>query len=374
MSQIFDAIVIGGGVMGCATALGLAQGGMRVALVERRALGYGASGVNAGTLSVQIKRVALVPYSLKGVEQWRNTVERLGFDVHYHRTGGLTCAFTDKEAETLIARMKERISAGLHVEFLSSARVHTIEHGLTDKVKLASWCAEDGYAYSTLTGRAYRAALLGAGVTVIEGAPVERIDHQNGFAVVTSGATLYGSRLILAGGAWLKALGRMIGIDFPIVVRVNTVSVTTRMPVAIRTVIAHALGLLTLKQSDNGTMLIGGGWQGHGDPEAGWSAVDADNLIGNLRLAQYAVPALARAQVVRSWLGFEATVPDSLPLVGSIPGIPDAFVIGCVQGGYTIGPYMGELLSDFILGHEPEMPLFDPSRFNASSADQRLAS
>src|SRR5579859_4022165 len=129
--------------MGCATALELAHGGMRVAIVERRALGTGASGVNAGTLSVQIKRVALVPYSLKGLERWRTTVERLGFDVHYHRTGGLTCAFTDQEAEILTARMTERIAVGLPAEIISPARVRTIEPGLSTKVKLASWCAED---------------------------------------------------------------------------------------------------------------------------------------------------------------------------------------------------------------------------------------
>ena len=58
--------------MGCSAALGLAQGGMRVAVVEGRALGTGASGVNAGTLSLQIKRAALVPYALR-LERWRST-------------------------------------------------------------------------------------------------------------------------------------------------------------------------------------------------------------------------------------------------------------------------------------------------------------
>jgi glycine/D-amino acid oxidase-like deaminating enzyme len=179
---------------------------------------------------------------------------------------------------------------------------------------------------------------------------------------------------VLAGGARLKPLAKLVGVDFPINVRINTVSVTARMPIAIRAIVGHAFGLLTLKQSENGTMLIGGGWQGRGNPEQGWSAVDPDALVGNLRLAQYAVPALAGAQIVRTWLGFEASLPDMMPLVGPMPGIPDAFVIGCVRGGFTIGPYMGELLSQLILGREPEMPLFNPARFNTASADQRLAS
>jgi glycine/D-amino acid oxidase-like deaminating enzyme len=42
--------------------------------------------------------------------------------------------------------------------------------------------------------------------------------------------------------------------------------------------------------------------------------------------------------------------------------VPVAFVLGCVRGGYTIGPYIGQLMGDAILGREPEMPLFDPGR------------
>jgi glycine/D-amino acid oxidase-like deaminating enzyme len=46
-----------------------------------------------------------------------------------------------------------------------------------------------------------------------------------------------------------------------------------------------------------------------------------------------------------------------------VPGAEGAFVIGCIRGGYTIGPYMGWLLAERILGREPEMPLFDMSRY-----------
>jgi len=59
---------------------------------------------------------------------------------------------------------------------------------------------------------------------------------------------------------------------------------------------------------------------------------------------------------------FEGASPDWMPLVGPIPGAPHACVIGCVGGGYTIGPWMGTLLAQRILGQEPAMPRFDPAR------------
>lgn len=117
-----------------------------------------------------------------------------------------------------------------------------------------------------------------------------------------------------------------------------------------------------MKQKINGTVLIGGGWQGRGTPQDGRGEVDAASVRPNLALAQYAVPALGDARVLRSWTGFEANVPDFYPLAGALPGVPDAYILGCVRGGYTIGPYIGQLMGDLILGREPEMPLFDPGR------------
>jgi glycine/D-amino acid oxidase-like deaminating enzyme len=368
-TETFDAVIIGGGIMGCATALGLAAGGMRVALVERRGLGTGASGVNAGTLSLQIKRAVLVPYALRGVELWRSTHQRLGVDVHYRRSGGITLAFTDAEAEILQARMSERREAGVPLEFISTNRARELEPELSTHIKLASWCAEDGYADSTLTGRAYRTALIRAGVTVLEGFAVTSIARRGGvYDIVTQQGALRGTRVVLAAGAWLKALGAMLGVDFPIDARVNQVSVTERLPKLISRTIGHAYGLLTLKQSHNGTMLIGGGWQGRGGPEVGPIEVIPENLVGNLRLAHRALEALSKTRIVRTWLGLEAHVPDMLPLVGAIPGRDNAFVIGCVRGGYTIGPFMGHLLAQRILGQEPDMPIFDPGRYSTSKA------
>jgi glycine/D-amino acid oxidase-like deaminating enzyme len=65
---------------------------------------------------------------------------------------------------------------------------------------------------------------------------------------------------------------------------------------------------------------------------------------------------------LRSWTGFEANVPDFYPLAGKLPGYEDVFILGCVRGGYTIGPYIGKLMGDYILERKTELPLFDPGR------------
>jgi glycine/D-amino acid oxidase-like deaminating enzyme len=359
----YDLAVIGGGIMGCAAALEAAQGGMRAVVIEKSDLCSGASGVNAGTLSLQIKRVKLMPYAMRGHALWKEAGEAVGF----RRSGGLTLAFTEREAERLEAVMALKREAGAPIVMKTQAEVAALEPGLSREVMLASYCPEDGYANSSLTGAYYRGRLAEAGIALREQSPVSAITRERGgFELATPGRKIRARRILVACGAWIREVAALLGIDLPIRVRVNTVSVTERRPPLVSTVIGHATGLLTLKQKPNGTVLIGGGWQGRGAPAEGRGEVVADTLLTNLRLAQFAVPALGAARVLRVWTGFEASVEDFYPLAGAVPGVEDAFLLACVRGGYTIGPYIGALMGALILGREPEMPLFDPARVIAA--------
>ena len=360
----YDTAVIGGGVMGCTVAMNLAAAGQTVALIEKGGLCMQASGVNAGTLAIQIKRASLIPYAMKGWELWRDTPAWLGADAGFHQLGGITVAFTEEEAALLTERMEARRANGAPIEIIGANRAHELEPGLSDKPVLASWCAMDGYAGSNELGSLFRGALLRAGVAVQEFTDVTRVEREDrGYVARTPEGAVRATRVVMAGGMWLEGLLRRdFGINIPLICRVNQVSVTERLPPIMQRVLGVATGQLTLKQSENGTVIIGGGWQGRGDVERGGYEIISENLLGNLRLAAYAIPALRHARVVRTWLGLEGNSEDALPIVGELPGAPDAYVIGAVRGGFTIGPYMGKLLAQRILGQETEMPLFDPAR------------
>ncbi|MEJ8562119.1 FAD-binding oxidoreductase [Yoonia sp. GPGPB17] len=359
MTDLRDIAIIGGGIMGCSAALRLAEGGMQPIVLDQGDLGQGASGVNAGTLSLQIKRVKLMPYALRGHHEW----EAMGNAVGFRKTGGYTLAFNDREEALLHERQTLKAEAGAPISFVSNNALRDAEPHLTHAVKAASYCPEDGYANASLTGQYYRGRLQDRGIDYRERSPVKAIElSKTGFALNTPSGTIHATRLLLAAGAWLKPVAAMLGVNLPVNARINTVSVTERMPPLTSHVIGHATGLLTMKQKANGTVLVGGGWQGRGTPQEGRGEVTAATVIPNLALGQFALPDLGRARVLRSWTGFEANVPDFYPLAGGLPGVEDAFVLGCVRGGYTIGPYIGKLMGDAILGREPELPLFDPGR------------
>ncbi len=156
MSRIHDLVVIGGGVHGCTTALFAARGGLSVALVERGALCREASGVNAGTLTMQMTRVALIPYALKAHAMWADAKSWLGHDVGVVVCDGLSLAFTEREEELLSYRAGKRREAGAPITLIGGDAARKVEPGLGDGVRLAGHCKVDGYANAYLTGLAYR--------------------------------------------------------------------------------------------------------------------------------------------------------------------------------------------------------------------------
>nr|MBA2305352.1 FAD-binding oxidoreductase [Acidobacteriota bacterium] len=117
-------------------------------------------------------------------------------------------------------------------------------------------------------------------------------------------------------------------------------------------------GNLTVKQArGTGRVLIGGAWRGEGDAATGVKRVRRDSLVGNLAWACQNIPGIARASLLRAWVGFEGRTPDKLLMCGSV-GSPAGFhVLGCTGGGYTISPAAGLVAAQQILGEATSIPI-----------------
>jgi glycine/D-amino acid oxidase-like deaminating enzyme len=88
----YDVAIVGGGIHGATIALFCARGGMRTVLLDRGSLFREASGVNAGTLTMQMTRVALIPYALRAHAMWASAAGWLGHDVGVVVCDGLSLA------------------------------------------------------------------------------------------------------------------------------------------------------------------------------------------------------------------------------------------------------------------------------------------
>ena len=370
-SQTYDIAVVGAGAMGATAALHLARSGMRVVLIDRGDICREASGVNAGTLTLHMTRAGLIPYAKKGRELWLDAENWLGMDVGARSAPGLSLAFTAAEQEMLEKRAHARAAMGAPIRLITPAEALRVDPGVNPSLIAAAYCELDGHVTAYLTGRAYRKALVAANVSILENAPVGGIELEKDSYTIRheDGRRTVAKRLVLAGGVWLETMLGWLGLRVPIKCLINQLVVTERMRPVMRSVVGIANGLLSLKQFDNGSVLIGGGWQGIGDPIRGGVETIPENLIGNVQLARHAIPALNDTRIVRIWLGLESETADAMPIIGPLPGLEEAYVIGCAHSGYTSAPYMGKLLADRILGLEPELPLFDPARLIKNEED-----
>lgn len=364
--MIHDTAVIGAGICGSSVALRLVERGQRVAILDRRGVCMEASGVNAGTISALWVKPYLLPYAIEGLRRWTDAKDRMGVDVPLHRTGSLKLALTDQEAETLDLEIEEFRHEGLDVRRLTPSDLRREFPDISPDVKAACWTANDGYIYSADAQRRFQEALAAHGVERFLDRAVTGIEATDrGYEIRAGDVTIAARRIVLAGGVWNQELLAQLGFDIAIGCRVSQVVVTERAGPILGPMLGVVRDTLSLKQLQNGCFLIGGGWQGRTDPARRRGEVLPDVLVGNVRLAHHVLPALGRLRVVRSWVGHEARAADLRPMVGSLPGCPGAYVIGAIHTGYTLGPYLAELLADEIVGAAPERPLFPPDRLLA---------
>jgi glycine/D-amino acid oxidase-like deaminating enzyme len=361
-----EVIVIGGGIFGLFCALTLAEAGKSVILLERSKVWSEASAVNAGSLAIQNKLPALVPYALWSWDIWSGMAGRLGGDVGLHRDGGYKIALTDAEAERLDRTFDEQRALGLEARRLDRNEIRASVPWIASEVVAATFSAQDGYASPTLVGPVLRRKVEAAGVSIVENADVTAISRPGKLCVETSHGAFLAGKLAITAGAWSAGLAAMVGARLPVSLDVNMVSVTEPARPTIQNIVTHARGILTLKQVANGSCLIGGGWQGVGTIDDARKDIDYDQLVHNLRLAIRVVPGLSSLNVVRTWAGYEGVSPDSYPYVGRLPGHDDIFCAACARGGFTLGPLMGQLLGELILSGSTSRPIdmFSPGRFS----------
>lgn len=375
-------MVIGGGLLGCATAYYLARDGMDVLLLERRELNREASGTNAGSLHFQILRQD--DYSAARFAQLRPTVELhecasalwkgleedLQADLGIRRLGGLLVAENREQLDTLRRKVELENSMGVKTELVGPADIREICPGLSEHLAGADYHSEEGFANPLVTVPAFARAALKSGARIRLHCPVNAIDPRPGgrFRLHTGTGTVDAGRVVDAAGAWSGEVAEMVGLRLPLTARVLHVNVTEPRPPLLRLLIQHAGRRLTLKQKEQGNFLIGGGWPGRADPETEEKTTTHGSLAGNTWVAAATFPPLRNVRVIRTWAGQTASSPDLMPTLGESRTVRGFFAM---QGGagFTLGPVYGRLMAELVRTGRTSIPIapYDPERFMATA-------
>ena len=367
------AVVIGGGLHGLSTALHLARAGWAVTILERRHVGRHSSGINAGGVRRLGRDVREIALSQVAFEMWHGITSLVGDDCGFRATGQVKVAESQSDLDKLSARRDEVRRLGwTHEELLDQAETRRLLPGIAAHVVGALACRDDGAADPMRTVMAFRAAVLAAGATLLEGVAVRGLERRGSTLVVrTSHGDYPAARVANCAGAWARDLAALAGDAVPCGVKASMMIVTERLPPFIAPTVGATSRSLSFKQTAAGTVVIGGGLQGHADTLAERSVVDFRNMAAGARTASELFPRMRGVRIVRTWSGIEARPPDDIPVIGESAACPGLFhSFGYSGHGFQLAPAAGAAVAELMARGSTNLPIapFGLDRFPAQAA------
>jgi dimethylglycine dehydrogenase len=374
--------VIGGGVVGCSVLYHLTKLGWRdVVLLERDELTCGSTWHAAGgmhTLNGDPNVAKLQKYT---IELYKEIEQVSGLSCSLHLPGGLVLAGTEERMDWLRMAQARGRYLGLQAELVSIEEAAR-RMPLIDKRHFigAMFDPLEGHLDPSGTTHAYARAATTQGAEVYRKTKVEELRPRNdgGWDVVTTNGTLHAEHVVNCGGLWAREVGRMVGIELPVLAMEHHYLITEDIPHLLPQdgELPHCIdfeGEIYLRQERQGVLL--GTYERNGVP---WSprttpwnfsaellTPDLDRIAHNLEVGFQHFPALAEAGIKRVINGPFAFSPDGNPLVGPVRGLRNFWVACGVMAGFSQGGGVGLALAGWMIHGDPGFDVWamDVARF-----------
>jgi dimethylglycine dehydrogenase len=384
MKNTARVVVIGGGVVGCSVLYHLAKAGWRdVMLLERQELTSGSSWHAAGGLFTVVRPNSSADMHRYTFQTYRELEESYDQPCGFHFTGGINICRTQDEMDSNARMQSACRRLGIEGHFISLDEAQQKAPVLnTDHMIGAFWENEGGHVDPASATNAFAGAARQLGASVYRHSPViattQRADGS--WTVVTDKGDIHAEYVVNAAGLWGREVGRMAGIDLPLMPVEHHYLVTEPISVI------EGLGFELPQINDNETgcyarqegmgMLLGAyektctHWAKHGTPLDFGHELLPDNLScmeWNFEKAVEVMPVLGEAGVKRVINGPMIFSPDLGPLIGPHPKLKNYFCANGVMAGFNQGGGIGRVLAEWIIGGEPEIDIFnwDVARFGA---------
>ncbi|MEX5728158.1 glycine/D-amino acid oxidase-like deaminating enzyme [Rhodovulum iodosum] len=363
-----DYAIIGGGVVGLSVAWGLLKRGLRVTVIDGDDGSFRASRGNFGLVWVQSKGMNQPRYaqwSQHSASIWAEFAEELGHNtgraVPLQQKGGYDLHFSEETLQATVEKykvLKEKLGGDYPFEVLGHNALRKEEPHIGPKVVGAILHHQDGHANPLKLLLALADDVRRMGGQVLNGKTVTDVEKPDGFRIRCSdGTTVAAAKLVLSAGLGAAALGPRLGFKAPVRPQRGQVLITEKLPKMINR------PSLIARQVDEGGIQIGATNEevGHDD------RVTQPGLSGLAAEAIAAYPALAKAQLVRSWGALRVLSPDGLPIYQESPDMPGAFLVTC-HSGITLAAAHARNLPDWLEATDaaPDLEVFSEHRFAVS--------
>jgi glycine/D-amino acid oxidase-like deaminating enzyme len=369
MSQTFDIVIVGAGIVGAACAAECARAGFKVLVLERGPMAGGTTAAGMGHIVVMDDSEAQFALTSYSRDLWRRLRPALPDDVEYDECGTLWLAADEEEMGEVRRKSQYYTERGVRVEVLNAQDVRAAEPNLRPGMAGGLRVPEDGVLYPPCGARFLLEKAKQAGAEVRTGVKVTKLLPEGG-VVLAEGSRIPAGRSVNAAGPWSPGLSPGLKVRK----RKGHLVVTDRYPGFVHHQIVE-LGYLksahgsskdsvafNIQPRKTGQMLIGSSRQFDAED----SDVNQPILERMLNRALEYMPSLGRISATRVWTGHRAATPDKLPLIGPSPEHERVwFATGHEGLGITTSLGTGCLLADLLLERPTVIPAapYAPSRF-----------
>ena len=369
MSNCAEVIIIGGGVIGCATAYYLAKAGTSVIVLEGSDhIGNGGSSRNGGGVRQSGRDPRELPLAMYGIRNlWPHLSEELETDCEYHQDGNLRLGKTEKHREILEGLADRARACGLDVRMIDGDEVRRINPHLSHEVTVASWCPTDGHANPLTTTLGFYKMARRLGARFITGEPVTELRTVKGKIrkVITPNNVYEGEQVLVAAGLHSREILGTVGIDVPMDGSLLEALVTEAEAPMFDQMLGTADADFYGHQTKHGSFVFGGSsglepfYKDNGTPVA--SSRTAPCICRGIM--KY-FPDLADAKIVRTWAGWSDRSADGVPVLGAVDEIPGLYAACAFTGhGFGISPAVGDQLAKLIRTGSTDVDL-SPLRYD----------
>lgn len=383
---MYDAILVGGGIIGSSIAWQLARRGKRVLVLERKDTGSGSAGATDGFVGCHTKKPGpQLDLAIQSIRMFDEIRAELGGEVDYEIGAGGMQPVEDKEQWDILSQMVEKQQrSGVDVRMIGPEEALEIVPQLSRDIYGALYSPTANKIDPLKLTYAFLRLAKEQGAEVINGVEVTGfiLEHGRCVGVQSSKGEFRAPAVVNCCGAWAGETAKLAGLDLPIKPRKGQLAVTEPIgfymsptlqcarynvikfrPESIKDPAVLRLGSsMNIVQTATGGLVFGGTREFVGfQDENTFEAIET-----MCRRVLRFLPGLKDLSVIRFFAGFRPYTPDGLPLLGEVKTLPGFYMAAGHEGdGIAMSPITGKLMAELIVDGAPSYNIdaFSPNRF-----------
>lgn len=377
-----DAVIIGGGVIGCAIQYHLAQLGMTdTVLLERDVLGSGSTGRSQAICRMHYSNPITTALAWQSLAVFTDFDQRVGGQSGFVKTGYLVVV-KDSDRSGLERNVAMQQELGVATGLASRDDLAQLAPMVTlFDDECAAWEPESGYADPHLVTTSYAARARERGGRILMRTPAAGIETAGGRAqavVTAAGARIATGTVIVAAGPWSQQVLAGVGVDAPLLPVRHQVATVVRPADRI----PHHPTVGDISQSfsfrpdgSSLTMMGYGDDDPEPDPDLFPQGVELADTASALERLARRVPGMAESYYRGGWSGLFTTTPDWHPILDAAPGVAGLYcAIGFSGHGFKLSPAVGKAMAELVAEGRARDVDLTPLRFGRFAEGDLLES